>query len=290
MARKILVTGAAGLIGREICNQLSSKYIVIGVDNNFRYPNFTPSCTYIKSDLISYLDSTDNTFDYVFHMAAINGTKYFYEIPNQLIENNVLTDLKVFKFVEKNSNCKLIYASSSEVVAGTDQFPTSEIVDIHIKNIHDARWSYRLSKVLSENYLFNSEINFLIARFFNVFGRDSGSGHFVKDIIEKIKKEDYSLIGSNETRSFCSSEDAVDALLKIYEIVSKDVVNIGSDEEITVLEAANIIAEKFNKKIDWKNIPSRSNSVLRRKPDLRKLRSHYPNFNPKKFKDVVKDL
>lgn len=290
MAKKVLVTGAAGLIGREICRQLSNKFVVIGVDNNFRYPDFKPACTYIKTDLNEYLETALNDFDYVFHMAAINGTKYFYEIPNKLIENNFINDLNIFKFIEKKTDCKLIYASSSEVVSGTDIFPTPEVIDISIRNIHNPRWSYRLSKMLSENYLMNSSLNFLIVRFFNVFSKDSAPGHFIKDIIEKISENNYTLIGANETRSFCEVVDAVDALLYVCDKINKDVINIGSDEEITVLEAAEIIAEHFNQNIKWNCIPSRPGSVLRRNPDLNKLRSYYPNFSPKKFKESVKDL
>lgn len=290
MAKKVLVTGAAGLIGRELCRQLSKDFIVVGVDNNFRYPDFIPDCIFIKKNLSEYLEDTANDFDYVFHMAAINGTKYFYEIPNQLIENNISLDLSVFDFMKKNPNSKLIYASSSEVVAGTEDFPTTEIVDIEIKDIHNPRWSYRLGKVIGENYLMNSDINFLIIRFFNVFSENSGSGHFIKDILDKIENKNYSLIGADETRSFCRVEDAVDAVLKIFDIVSNEVINVGSDEEITVLEAATTIAEQKNKKIEWTLLPSLPGSVKRRKPCLKKLREYYPNYKPRCFKDAVKDL
>lgn len=290
MAKKVLVTGAAGLIGREICKQLSDKFQVVGVDNNFRYPDYRPPCTYIKSDLIDFLNASTNTFDYIFHMAAINGTKYFYEIPNKVVENNFLSDMNIFKFVSSKSDCKLIYASSSEVIAGTESFPTAEVNDITIENIHNARWSYRLTKILSENYLMNSKLNFAIVRFFNVFSKDSAQGHFVHDIVKKLHKDEYDLIGSNETRSFCECSDAVDALLNVYDKISHDVVNIGNDEEITVLEAANIIAKHFNKKVEWNCVPSLAGSVARRKPDLNKLRSLYPGFKPKSFKDSIKDL
>ncbi len=290
MAKKVLVTGAAGLIGREVCKQLSLKFEVISVDNNFRYPDFVPMGTFFKSDLVDFLQSTENDFDYIFHMSAINGTKHFYEIPNQVTKNNIRSDLAVFDFVEKNKNSKLIYASSSEVVADSDQIPTGELIDITVKDIHNPRWSYRFGKIVSENYLMNSHIDFLIIRFFNIFGKDSGSGHFVKDIIDKISNNDFTLYGGDETRSFCRVEDAVDALLHVFDKASKDVINIGSSEELTVLEAASIISQHKNLEVTWKSLPGKQGSVKRRNPSLDKLLDYYPSYSPKKFKDAINDL
>jgi nucleoside-diphosphate-sugar epimerase len=290
MAKKVLVTGAAGLIGRELCKQLSSNFTVVGVDNGFRYPEFESNFEIIQQNLIDYLQTVDNDFDFVFHMSAINGTKYFYDIPNQLIENNITSDLAVFNFMQTNPKSKLIYASSSEIIAGTNELPTPESVDVTIKNIHNPRWSYRLTKMLSENYLMNSQLNFLIIRFFNVFGKHSGTGHFIKDIIDKLDNEDYSLIGANETRSFCRVEDAVDAVIQIYDRVSNNVINVGSDEEISVFDAANIIAQQKNKTVTWTLLDSKLGSVTRRNPSLKKLLTYYPSFKPMRFKDAVADL
>lgn len=291
MDKKVLVTGAAGLIGRELCKQLSKNFYVVGLDNNFRYPDFEPECDeYINDNIPYYLEFHKNDYDYVFHMGNINGTKYFYEMPNYLTQNNVVCDFAVFEFVKTNPNCKLIYASSSEVVAGSNVFPTSEIVDVSITDIHNPRWSYRLPKILAENFLSNSDLNFLILRFFNAYGPHSGSGHFVKDIMNKIENGDHTLIGADETRCFCRVEDCVDAVVNIFEKVSQQVINIGSDEEITILEAANLIAQHKGKSIEWECIAGKTGSVKRRKPDLSLLRTYYPNFVPRKFADGIKDL
>jgi len=292
--KKILITGASGLIGRELCEQLGPHNDVAAVDNNQRFRDYVPkNCTYVRSNLIEYLEQTTNTFDIIYHMAATNGTKYFYSQPNDVLRNNVTLDLAMFTFVESNPNCKLVYASSSEVMASATVFPTPELTDITVSNIHNARWSYMLPKVLAENYLFNSNINFLIIRFFNVFSEHSGSGHFVKDIVEKIRNKNFELIGADETRSFCYVSDAVDAVIKISD-ASKQVVNVGSDEELTILDAANIVADTLDEhNIMWTTKPGLVGSAKNRKPDITQLKRLLPTFSPKSFKEAlanIKDL
>lgn len=294
--KKVLVTGASGLIGRELCKQLSSTvYDVTGVDNNRRFKNVVPeNCRFICQDLSAFYQKSKNDFDIIFHLAAVNGTEYFYSDPSGTLINNTRVDLNTFDYAATNHNCKLIYSSSSEVVAGTEVIPTEEIVDIVITDIHNPRWSYRLPKILSENYLTNSDLNYLIVRFFNVFGSNSGSGHFIRDIVEKIKNQEHTLIGADETRSFCYVEDAVDALIHLSQTTEKQVVNIGNDREVNILEAANIIAlEVFDKTIDWKVIDGRQGSVPRRSPAINKLKELYPTYNPISFRESIikiKDL
>lgn len=289
--KKILITGASGLIGRELCDQLSPHHDVIAVDNNQRFRDYRPEgCVYIKSNLVEYLSQAYNSFDIIYHLAATNGTTHFYSHPNDVLRNNTTLDLAIFSFAESNPTCKLIYASSSEVVAGTTVFPTPELNDVSIENIHNPRWSYMLPKVLAENYLFNSQLDFLVVRFFNVFSEHTGSGHFVRDIADKIKSKNFELIGGDETRSFCYVKDAVKALIEISN-TTRHVVNIGSDEELTILAAANIVAQSMGyDNIEWDIKPGLPGSAKNRRPDITELKRLLPAFSPKTFSEVINTI
>ena len=288
--QKILVTGAAGLIGKAAYKKLIDLgYSVTGVDNLSR-PGGTSQKKITNCDLLDFYRNYENDFDTIFHFAAINGTKSFYSKPNQVIENNFELDLATFKFARSN-NSKVVYASSSEVVAGAKDVPTLEEQDIIVENIHNPRWSYRLCKILSENYLFNSDLDYLIVRFFNVFGEDSREGHFIYDIIKKINEKDFTLIGYNETRSFCYINDAINALLFVAFQQNKIVINIGNDEEISILDAANVISEVlYNKSITWTLAKGRKGSTSRRCPDISQLKQIFPNYNPLPFKNAIEKI
>jgi nucleoside-diphosphate-sugar epimerase len=289
-SKKILITGCSGLIGRQLIKTLQQgNNLVVGIDDNRRF-EYIPDGIFIRSSVEDFVKTNRNTFDYIYHMAAINGTTNFYQRPNQVLESNITTDLQIFKFAETNPNTKLIYASTSELVSDTETIPTPEETDVFIKDIHNPRWSYRIPKILGENYLTNSNINYVIVRFFNVYSEYSGSGHFLKDQVDKIKSNVFEIIGADETRSFCYVNDAVDALIAVAETANNDIVNIGSEEELTVKDACDILAHHLGKNPNWKYLEGKPGSVKRRQPSLEKLKTYYPEFNPKRFSSVIERI
>jgi nucleoside-diphosphate-sugar epimerase len=185
----------------------------------------------------------------------------------------------------------LVYASSSEVVADDLAHPVPENTDVFIKDIHNARWSYRLAKITSENFLANSEIPHVILRYFNVYGSNSKVGHFLGDQIHKIRNGIFTVIGAHETRSFCHVSDAIAASIFVAEKVTGGVVNIGNYRELTIGEAVKIIANELGyPDAVFKELPSMPGSVESRKPDISKLRSIMPQYSPIKFEDAIRDI
>ena len=293
---KILVTGASGLLGTEICRQLKQNpdAEVWAMDNHSRSNTIPPCDFWIKTDLLkdTAFDGISRDFDQIYHYAAINGTKNFYERPTEVLTNNFVSDVNVFRFAESCKNLqKLIYASSSEIVSDDPVSPTPEHTDIVIRNIHNARWSYRLAKITSENYLANSELPWVICRYFNIYGEDSKAGHFIADQMSKIESGIFEVTGSNETRSFCYVEDGIAATIYCANHVCKEVINIGNDAEISIAQAADVIAEAMGyPNATWVTKPGLPGSTVTRRPDIAKLRSIWPGYQPRSFAEGMKKI
>lgn len=294
---KILVTGASGLLGTEICRQLKQEdgFEVWAVDNHSRSTTVPDCDKFLELDLTNgaSFEQLPKDFDYIYHYAAINGTKNFYERPTEVMWTNMVTDFNMFEFAtmcEKTLK-KFVYASSSEIVSDDPQTPVKENADIAIKNIHNARWSYRLPKICSENFLTNSKIPYVIFRYFNVYGAGSKAGHFLADQIAKIKSGVFEVVGPDETRSFCHVEDAVRASIHMSRAVEKEVINIGNDREITIMEAAQTIARSMGHTDPvWITTPGKAGSTPNRRPDISKLKGVLKDYRPRTFEQGVQEI
>lgn len=293
---KILVTGASGLLGTEICRQLKqdSRNEVWAIDNHSRSSTVPPCDKFMNIDLVQgdNFKELPLDFDYIYHYGAINGTKNFYERPNQVLLNNFVCDLNMFEHASLCKDLKkLVYASSSEVVSDDPVSPVPEHTDIMIKNIHNARWSYRLAKVCSENFLANSKLPWVMLRYFNVYGDNSKAGHFLADQIEKIRNGVFEVVGPEETRSFCHVEDAVRASIYCAQTQTHELINIGNDREISIMDAAAVIAQALGHSNPmWITTPGKSGSTATRRPDISKLRGIMADYQPKSFEQGVKEI
>ena len=294
---KILVTGASGLLGTEICRQLKQEEGIElwAVDNHSRSTTVPDCDKFLELDLTigASFEQLPTDFDYIYHYAAINGTKNFYERPNEVMWTNMVTDFNMFEFgtmCEKTLK-KFVYASSSEVVSDDAQSPVKENLDITIKGIHNARWSYRLPKICSENFLTNSKLPYVIFRYFNVYGDNSKAGHFLADQIAKIKSGVFEVVGPTETRSFCHVEDAVRASIHLSQSVKNELINVGNDREITIMEATQTIARAMGHTDSvWITTSGKAGSTANRRPDISKLKSILKDYRPKTFEQGVQEI
>lgn len=297
---KTLVTGAAGFLGSFLSEELlSNSYDVVGIDNFFRgkkeyLPNHK-NFSFYEMDLSKEYNEFYNVIkkekpELLFHYAAINGTKYFYDIPYRVTDENVSMTQNVLKACKNSSVKKIIYASSSEVYGEPLKVPTPETHPM-LLNIHTDRDSYAASKAINEFYvkLFAKEngLDFLTCRIFNTYGPHMDTSEYGQVIPEFISKmfnqEQFTIIGDGEhTRSFCYVSDHTRLVRKLAEKVSNEIVNVGNDKESKIVDLAKMMHEIESKKFNPKYLPPREYDHMRRCPDitrLKKLINDYPKID-----------
>ena len=167
--KNILVTGGAGFIGYHLVKRLVDGNNNITIIDNFtrnRIDDEFDSLTKIENvkllneDLTtkSFYTKLDEKYDYIFHLAAINGTKYFYEKPYEVLRVNVLSLMNILEWINGDNCGKFLYSSSSEAYSGTiieygnnhRYIPTSENIPLCINDVFNERFSYGGSKLIGE--------------------------------------------------------------------------------------------------------------------------------------------
>jgi nucleoside-diphosphate-sugar epimerase len=98
----------------------------------------------------------------------------------------------------------------------------------------------------------------------------------------------FECVGPEETRSFCHVEDAVSASIHCAQTQTRELINIGNDREITIMMAAEIIAQALGHANPvWITTAGKSGSTANRRPDIAKLRGIMPDYRPRSFEDGV---
>jgi nucleoside-diphosphate-sugar epimerase len=111
------------------------------------------------------------------------------------------------------------------------------------------------------------------------------------DQINKIKNGTFSVIGAQETRSFCHVSDAIRASIFVAENRNRELVNVGNDREISIGDAVKIIATVMgHPDAVFEQLPSMPGSVANRRPDISKLRSIMPDYAPMSFEEGIRQI
>ena len=282
--RKILITGGAGFIGSSLAVKLAEDKgnVIIIVDNLLtgdlnRIPN-VDNVTFIKGDVndnqvISSI-FYGNNFDYVFHYAAVVGVKRTIENPIM-----VLDDLKGMRNILdlcKNTSVKRIFfSSSSEVYGEPVELPQHEYT-----TPLNSRLPYAIVKNVGEAFLKSYkqeyDLDYTIFRFFNTYGPLQSKDFVVsKFILAALKNEDITIYGDgSQTRTFCFVDDNIQACVNAFikDEVMNDVINIGSDKILTVLELAEMIVNVSGSTSKIVHLPPLDEGdMTRRQPDTGKM-------------------
>lgn len=296
-AAKALVTGGAGFIGLHLARALADAGQEVTVvdnlsrgqeDEEFRAFLERGNVHAVRADLTepSAYAGLERDYDHVYHLAAVNGTRWFYEIPDQVLRVNLLSTIHLLDWFTGSRCGKVLFGSSSEAYAGLAKplglpYPTPEEVPLGLDDPYNARWSYGGSKLAGEllviNYARQRRRRATIVRFTNVYGPRMGYDHVIPEFLGRIlRREDPFVIhGAQPTRTFCYVEDAVRATRMVMDAAVTDgaTLNVGSDqEELPMEELARRMLRLFGGQPRLEARPAPPGSVLRRRPDITRLR------------------
>jgi UDP-glucose 4-epimerase len=260
---RYLITGGAGFIGSHLSDELLARGhqvhvlddLSTGRIDNIRHLKSHPAFGYT-------IDTAGNArvvaelvdeADVVYHLAAAVGVELIVESPVRTIETNVhLTEVVLAQANKKKK--PVLIASTSEVYGKSTRFPFGEDHDMVLGSSHVGRWAYACSKAIDEflalAYWKERKLPTVVVRLFNTVGpRQTGRyGMVVPRLIRQaLADQPLTVYGTGEQqRCFCHVNDVVQALAEVTE--SEDaygrVFNVGSTEEVSILELAQRIIQR----------------------------------------------
>ena len=285
--RKILITGGAGNIGSSLAISLLKSGSEVFVFDNFitgsqeNLPIENNNLHVIDVDVNNKESLVrcwgGNKFDYVFHYAALVGVDRTQQDPL-----GVLEDVKGIRNIlecSKESGVKRIfYSSSSEVYGEPVEIPQNEET-----TPLNSRVPYAVVKNLGEAYFrtYQKEFGlpFTIFRFFNTYGPNQNNDFVITKFIEQaLQGQNISIYGDgSQSRSFFYIDNNIAFTNKVLEegLFINEVVNVGSDEVVTVKELATLIKKiaKSSSKLVYLP-PLKDGDMYRRQPDVSKMRKY----------------
>jgi UDP-glucuronate decarboxylase len=191
---------------------------------------------------------------------------------------NDITGIKNILNLSKNTGVQRVYfSSSSEVYGEPVEFPQNE----HTTPLN-SRLPYAIVKNLGEAYLRSYkqefDLDFTIFRFFNTYGpKQSKDFVMSKFLTAALANQEITIYGDgSQTRTFCYIDDNVDTCLStLYnDQAVNDVINIGTDDEVTILQLAHKIIEVTGSKSKIVHLPAlKEGDMTRRCPDNSKMKA-----------------
>lgn len=251
--KKILVTGGAGFIGSNLCENLVKNNYVCSLDNYFtgNKRNHIENVRYIEGSTVNIDKLVDFYPDVIYHLGEYSRVEQSFEDIEIVWQYNKQGIFRVLEFARK-TGAKLVYAGSSTKFGdgglGRTQSPYA--------------WTKSTNTELVKNYGTWFNLPYAITYFYNVYGkREISSGKYATLIAlfqEKMKKGEPLTIVSPGTqkRNFTHVDDIIDGLILVGENGYGDEFGIGSPYSYTIRE----IAEMFGGKIEY--LPERKGNRM----------------------------
>jgi len=310
---RVLITGGAGFIGSHLSDALLERgnHVTIiddlstGKIENFNHNRTNPSFCFAIETIMneSVMDRLVSECDIIFHLASAVGVELIINRPVEVIERCILGTEVVLKIANRYKK-KVLITSTSEIYGKNNNIPFRENDDRVLGPTTKNRWSYSCSKAIDEflslAYFKEKKLPIVIVRLFNTIGPRQSSQYgmvvprFIKAAIHNQPIHVYG--DGSQSRCFCYVIEVVDALITLanHPEALGQIFNVGSNEEITIMELAERVITVTSSQSEIVKVPYTEayepgfEDMARRVPDLTKVK-HLIGFEPKvKLVEVIR--
>ncbi len=322
----VIVTGGAGFIGSHLVERLLKDGFQVAVIDDFStgsHDNLKDFAGHPQIQIASckisecvYLQEWVKKAVFIYHLAATVGVELVMKSALQVLEDG-FDETRVLLRAAADAGTPVLLTSTSEVYGKSSRDSFDEEDDLLIGPPGQPRWSYACSKLADEFMAFayarERQLPVIIARLFNTVGpRQTGRYGMVlpRFIASAQNCENLKVFGDGlQTRCFCLVHDVVEALVRLQKCPSAagQVFNIGSTEEISILELARLVVSTLESSsgvemvpyanayplnsnrdgLDRSQISPVVDDMRRRKPSVGKLH-HFTGYVPRtSLKEII---
>ncbi len=269
--KRILVTGAGGFIGSHLVERLTAlggqvtAFVRYNSRNSYGMLELLPGVVKrrIKISMGDLRDpatirSAAKDMDIVFHLGALIAIPYSYVRPGEAIETNIMGILNILNAAKDSGIKKIIHTSTSEV------YGTAQYVPIDERHPLQAQSPYSASKIgadkIAESFYRSYGLPIATIRPFNTYGPRQSARAVIPTIISQVLSGSKVYLGSlRPTRDLTYVTDTVEGFVKITESDKSigEVINIGSNFEISIGDLAKKIINIIGKKVRIVSAPER---------------------------------
>ena len=270
---RVLITGGAGFIASHLADHLlEGGHSVVALDDlstgrhsNIEHLLGRPNFEFVLGSILNpdVVDDVVGRCEAVFHLAAAVGVNLIVNHPLRSLATNIRGSEIVFEKANKYGT-RVLVTSSSEIYGKNRSDRLHEDDDRILGSPLKSRWAYSEAKAIDEilayTYWKEKGLSTVIVRLFNTVGpRQTGAYGMVipRFVAQALRNEPITVYGDgNQTRCFCYVGDVVRALAALLEHPDAygRVFNLGSDDEVSVRELAEIVREESGSHSEIQNV------------------------------------
>jgi dTDP-glucose 4,6-dehydratase len=282
---RILVTGAAGFLGSHLTDRLLSEgHSVLGVDNlstgdsdNIAHLRNESRFQFEEGDICSAFDP--GKVEYVFNMASPASPPEYLRLGVETLRVGSVGVENTLSIAQRYG-AGFLHASTSECYGDPLEHPQAEtywgnVNPVGPRSVYDE--AKRFAEALVMAYHRSRGVNTHLVRIFNTYGPrlHPGDGRVISNfMMQALRGEPLTIYGDGkQTRSFCYVDDLIEGIVRLSRSDEHLPVNIGNQDEFTILECAQAVLEVTRSKSELRFVDLPVDDPTRRRPDITKART-----------------